>query len=340
MFDELLVSGHTTQMAHTHKPWTVGVSVIFQAAILGTILLIPLIYTQTLPSAMMNTFLVAPPPPAPPPPPQQAVVKQVQTKTFAVNRMVAPTVIPKQVEIAKDEAPPSVATSDTAGVPGGTGDVLGGIGTGAAPPPPPPAAAPNRVKVGGDVQSASLVNPVKPDYPTIAKSAHVSGTVTLHAIISKDGSIERLEYVSGPPLLMASAMTAVKEWKYRPTMLNGQPVEFGTLQVRAEDAAPLAAESRVANIGGELDDFNDTAAALALCDLVIAVDTAAAHLAGAMGRPVWVLVPYAPDWRWTREGETTPWYPTARLFRQTSLGDWDGVIARVAEELGRLPNPE
>jgi periplasmic protein TonB len=228
MFDELLVSGHTIQMAHTHKPWTVGVSVIFQAAILGTILLIPLIYTQTLPSAMMNTFLVAPPPPAPPPPPQQAVVKQVQTKTFAVNRMVAPTVIPKQVEIAKDEAPPSVATSDTAGVPGGTGDVLGGIGTGAAPPPPPPAAAPNRIKVGGDVQSASLVNQVKPDYPTIAKSAHVSGTVTLHAIISKDGSIERLEYVSGPPLLMASAMTAVKEWKYRPTMLNGQPVEVDT----------------------------------------------------------------------------------------------------------------
>ena len=70
---------------------------------------------------------------------------------------------------------------------------------------------------------------MKPDYPDfIAKSAHVSGTVTLHAIISKDGSIEKLEYVSGPALLMASAMTAVKEWKYRPTMLNGQPVEVDT----------------------------------------------------------------------------------------------------------------
>ena len=220
MFDELVVSGHATEMAHTHKPWTVGVSVIAQAAILGIILLIPLIYTQTLPSAMINTFLVAPP--------QQAVVKQVQPKTFAVNRMVAPTVIPKQVEIAKDEAPPSVATSDTAGVPGGTGDVLGGIGTGVAPPPPPPAATPNRIKVGGEVQSASLLKQVTPDYPGIAKSAHVSGTVTLHAIISKDGSIEKLEYVSGPPLLMTSAMSAVKEWKYRPTMLNGQPVEVDT----------------------------------------------------------------------------------------------------------------
>jgi tetratricopeptide (TPR) repeat protein len=106
--------------------------------------------------------------------------------------------------------------------------------------------------------------------------------------------------------------------------------------VRAEDAAALAAESRVTHVGAELEDFSDTAAVLALCDLVIAVDTAAAHLAGAMGRPVWVLVPYAPDWRWSLQGETTPWYPTARLFRQTALEDWDGVIARVGAELDRF----
>jgi periplasmic protein TonB len=228
MFDELVVSGHTGEMAHTHKPWSVGVSVLLEAGILGVLLLIPLIYTQTLPTSVMNTFLVAPPPPAPPPPPQQAVVKQAPQKTFAVNHMEAPTVIPKQIEVAKDEAPPSVAPSDTAGVAGGTGDVLGGIGTGAAPPPPPAAAAPARIKVGGDVQAASLLKQVTPAYPNIAKTAHVSGTVTLHAIISKDGSIEKLEYVSGPALLMASAMTAVREWKYKPTMLNGQPVEVDT----------------------------------------------------------------------------------------------------------------
>ncbi len=106
--------------------------------------------------------------------------------------------------------------------------------------------------------------------------------------------------------------------------------------VRSADAGALAAESRVTHVGGELDDFADTAAVIALADLVITVDTAVAHLAGAMGRPVWVLLPFAPDWRWTLEGETTPWYPTARLFRQTSLGDWDGVIARVAAELRRF----
>jgi len=106
--------------------------------------------------------------------------------------------------------------------------------------------------------------------------------------------------------------------------------------LRSADAAALATESRVTHVGAELDDFSDTAAVLALCDLVIAVDTAAAHLAGAMGRPVWVLVPFAPDWRWTLQGETTPWYPTARLFRQTALEDWDGVIERIGAELARF----
>jgi tetratricopeptide (TPR) repeat protein len=117
--------------------------------------------------------------------------------------------------------------------------------------------------------------------------------------------------------------------------LLSAPASFVSIQreVRDSDAAPLAGEKRVMHVGGELDDFSDTAAVLALCDLIIAVDTAAAHLAGAMGRPVWVLVPFAPDWRWGLDGEATPWYPTARLFRQTTPGDWDSVIARVGVAL-------
>ena len=106
--------------------------------------------------------------------------------------------------------------------------------------------------------------------------------------------------------------------------------------VRGEDAIALAGENRVTNVGAELENFADTAAVIALCDLVISVDTAVAHLAGAMGRPLWMLLPFAPDWRWTLDGDTSPWYPTARLFRQTSLGDWDGVIARVGDELKRF----
>jgi len=116
------------------------------------------------------------------------------------------------------------------------------------------------------------------------------------------------------------------------------PARFVSIQreVRDADAAPLAGESRVTHVGGKLENFTDTAAVIALCDLVISVDTAVAHLAGAMGRPVWVLLPFQPDWRWTLEGETTPWYPTARLFRQKTLGDWGGVIERVVAELRRF----
>jgi protein TonB len=84
------------------------------------------------------------------------------------------------------------------------------------------------LKIGGNVASANLIRQVQPVYPQIAKTAHVSGTVQLHAIISKDGSIEELTYVSGPPLLMKAAMDAVHQWRYRPTMLNGEPVDVDT----------------------------------------------------------------------------------------------------------------
>jgi tetratricopeptide (TPR) repeat protein len=105
--------------------------------------------------------------------------------------------------------------------------------------------------------------------------------------------------------------------------------------VRDDDAAALAAESGVTHLGGDLESFSDTAAVLSLCDLVIAVDTAVAHLAGAMGKPLRMLLPFAPDWRWTLAGDTTPWYPAARLYRQSVAGDWDNVIARVAGDLAR-----
>jgi tetratricopeptide (TPR) repeat protein len=108
-------------------------------------------------------------------------------------------------------------------------------------------------------------------------------------------------------------------------------------ELRGDEAAQLAAQPRLTHIGGALADFDDTAAVLGLCDLLITADTAPAHLAGAMGRPVWVLVPLAPDWRWTLEGETTPWYPGVRLFRQRTLGDWGTVIAGVAAALQNGP---
>jgi ADP-heptose:LPS heptosyltransferase len=87
------------------------------------------------------------------------------------------------------------------------------------------------------------------------------------------------------------------------------------------------------DLTAEIKDFADTAALMANLDLIITVETAVAHLAGAMGRPVWTMIPFVPDWRWLLDREDSPWYPTMRLFRQTARGDWEGVAKRVAKEL-------
>ena len=110
-------------------------------------------------------------------------------------------------------------------------------------------------------------------------------------------------------------------------------IEFYGLQLGRELAGDSDAGLPMIDLAPHLRDFADTAAAVAQLDLVISVDTAVAHLAGALGRPVWVLLPYAPDWRWGQAGTATPWYPSARLFRQGAVGDWAGVIAQVAAAL-------
>jgi tetratricopeptide (TPR) repeat protein len=112
-------------------------------------------------------------------------------------------------------------------------------------------------------------------------------------------------------------------------------IAFVSLQkeLRDSDAATLAADPRLTDLGSQFEDFSDTAAVIAQLDLVIAVDTAVAHLAGALGKPVWILLPFCPDWRWLLDRSDSPWYPTARLFRQPRVNDWDSVIAQVSQEL-------
>jgi hypothetical protein len=103
--------------------------------------------------------------------------------------------------------------------------------------------------------------------------------------------------------------------------------------VRADDAAALAARPEIAMHGADLTDFAETAALLACMDLVVSVDTSVAHLAGALGRPVWILLQHAGDFRWLHQRADSPWYPTARLFRQPARGDWDSVLAAVSAAL-------
>ena len=112
-------------------------------------------------------------------------------------------------------------------------------------------------------------------------------------------------------------------------------VDFVSLQIgrSGEQIAQLPGRQPVRDASGHIEDFADTAALVSQLDLVIAVDTAVAHLAGALGKPVWVLLPFAPDWRWMLGREDSPWYPTMRLFRQQRAMEWEPVIARVRKEL-------
>jgi tetratricopeptide (TPR) repeat protein len=113
--------------------------------------------------------------------------------------------------------------------------------------------------------------------------------------------------------------------------LAGVDAGYVSLQpdLRGGDAAMLQARRDVLHFGDELKDFSDTAALIANLDLIISVDTSVAHLAGALAKPVWLLVPVIPDWRWLLDRDDSPWYPTARLFRQDDSRRWDGVLARV-----------
>jgi tetratricopeptide (TPR) repeat protein len=107
-------------------------------------------------------------------------------------------------------------------------------------------------------------------------------------------------------------------------------------ELRDADAKALRDLPNLVHLGGEFGDFADTAAVISLLDVVVSVDTAVAHLAGALGKPVMILLPHAADFRWMRGRDDTPWYPSAKLFRQPAFGDWDSVMARVADELRHL----
>jgi protein TonB len=241
MFEQTFVEGGN----QTRKSASVFVSFIVQVALITVAVLIPLIFTDSLPKTQLTSFLVAPPPPPPPPPPPAAApvkVVKVIPRQFDANRLMAPKTIPKEIaNIKEEELPPMAGTPGVVGgvpggVPGGAaGGVLGGlIGSipSAAPPPPPVKAeklvTPKSIRVGGNVQAAKLIRQPKPAYPPLAKQARIQGTVRFNAVIGKDGTIQNLTLVSGHPLLIPSAQDAVRQWVYQPTTLNGEPVEVVT----------------------------------------------------------------------------------------------------------------
>ena len=209
-------------------------SFVLEAIIIIVMILIPLLFTEALPKAMTMTFLAAPPPPPPPPPPPAAVhvVKQVETD-LVNNQLRTPTKIPKKVEMIKEEeAPPPQMSGVVGGVPGAAGGQIGGVIGGiinSTPVAVPKIATPTRIRVSQGVTQGLKVHDVMPQYPQMAKIARVQGPVVLAAVIGKDGTIQNLHVIStASPLLNQSALEAVKQWRYRPYILNGEPVEVDT----------------------------------------------------------------------------------------------------------------
>lgn len=224
------------------KFFATSTSFLINCLVIMLMLAVPLMFTEELPKAQLLTFLVAPPPPPPPPPPAAAevhVVKQIQTDLLNNGTLRTPTKIPQKIQMIKEEeAPPPMASNGgvVGGVPGGIpGGQLGGVigsvissSNSLAAVPKFVPATPTRVRISGGVTKGMLIHREEPTYPTLARAARVQGDVVLSAIIDTKGQITNLQLVSGHPMLVPAALAAVKQWRYKPYLLNGQPVEVET----------------------------------------------------------------------------------------------------------------
>jgi periplasmic protein TonB len=208
------------------------ISFALQAAAVGCLLLLPLFYTEALPRLAMLAPLLAPAPlPAAQPTPRNSPA--APQSNLMGDRMVSPAQIPPTVTMLTDtEPPPPMINLGAAGVRDGTGDpnargtVLNSVlGSDLALPPPPAAV---RHPPVSRMMEGNLVDRVQPDYPTLARQVRVQGKVVLRAMISREGAIEKLQVLSGHPMLIPAAVDAVRQWRYRPYVLNGEPVEVET----------------------------------------------------------------------------------------------------------------
>ena len=235
--DSLLDSG---QQERTRRKFAAVLSFTFQCLLIGVVLVVPLMFTEELPRQQLLTLLEAPPPP--PPPAAEAVAKvarQIQSDLLTGGQLRTPSRIPEKVQmIREEEAPPplpmgGVVGGVPGGIPGGQlGGVIGGIlsqtSSLAALPKLAIPASPKRIRVSQGVTKGLLIQKIEPKYPPLAQGARIAGQVLLRAIISKDGDIKELELLSGHPMLAPAAIEAVRQWHYRPYLLNGEPIEIET----------------------------------------------------------------------------------------------------------------
>jgi len=219
------------------RNWTTTLSVSFllHLALVVVIVIVPILTYNALPEpgGAVRAFFVAPaeaaPPPPPPPPPAPAAARTIPRPQVAPpptdGKFVAPIEVPD--EIKPEEG---LDLGVEGGVPGGVeggvpGGVLGGIvgGLPAAAPPPP---APKAVRVGGQIKQPKILNRVEPVYPDLAQQARLSAIIIMEALVGTDGRVKKVTVLRGAPLFDEPAMTAVRQWRYQPLLLNGIPTEF------------------------------------------------------------------------------------------------------------------
>lgn len=219
------------------------IDILISLAVNASLLIVPvfmgLYFTDSIDlQGFASTFLVAPPPPPPPPPAAApAAIKATTVRRVFENsgKLIAPSVVPKQVAMLKESPIPEIegAGGVPGGVPGGVaggsmggviGGVIGGVGTVAMPVAPREKGPRAPVRVGGRVKEPQLIFRVDPKYPALAVQTHTEGTVIVDAVIDEHGDVVEAKVVSGPPLLIQSALDAVRRWKYQPTYLNDEPI--------------------------------------------------------------------------------------------------------------------
>ncbi len=231
LFEGSLVDG----VGQTKRTYTILFSLLGQLAAIVVLVVLPLVYFDALPQVQTPTFLNVPPPP-PPPPPKVVTVKKnvVKAPRIPTNYFVEPTKVPKEIKIVFEDEPQAPINTVSNGLPSSNEDIGKLSGNFAVSPPTPPAPkvkvaeVQKPLRVGGNVQMANLIKQPKPLYPAMAKAARVQGTVRFQATIAKDRTIQNLQLLGGPPLLVQSAMQAVEQWQYSPTLLNGERVEVIT----------------------------------------------------------------------------------------------------------------
>lgn len=213
------------------RRWSTLVSFTMQALALSLLLAIPLVWVQGPPRLQWIDSSIFSPPQAPAPPAQPIAHHATRGTEMSGTHILMPSSVPSTTSPIVDEAPAAPPIDDT-GIPGGSGNARHGIwqligDSPTAVAPPLPAAPPKPIRIS-QFGEGNLAYKVQPQYPQIARVAGVQGAVRLRAIVSRTGTVENLSVISGHAMLAAAAVEAVKQWRYRPYMLNGEPIEVET----------------------------------------------------------------------------------------------------------------